>query len=152
VAKGAHGPIARREAACDLCNTGRNFAARTEPIEGGHAAFAAQVSGRTHNAGKNGMSSCHDHGFTFAGTITNAAGAAVAGAEVRLVDATGAAISVHTGTTGNFHSSTRFTAPAKVGVRDSTTVASMVTAIQAANGGCNACHAAGGTTTPIHLP
>lgn len=126
-------------------------AATPSGVFAGAPAFVASTAGKTHNAGKNCMSSCHNHGFSFAGTLTTAAGAPVVGAEVRLVDATGAAISVHTGSTGNFHSSTPFTAPAKVAVRDAIKVAAMVTPLQATNSGCNACHAAGGTTAPIHL-
>jgi hypothetical protein len=118
----------------------------------GAPAFASQVAGSTHNAGKNCMGGCHNHGFTFAGTVTNGAGAGVAGAEVRLVDANGKAISVYTGSNGNFHSSSSFVAPAKIGVRNAAAKAIMVTALTAANGGCNGCHANGGTQTPIHLP
>jgi hypothetical protein len=118
----------------------------------GAPAFVSQTAGGTHNAGKNCMGGCHNHGFTFAGTVTNGAGAGVAGAEVRLVDANGKAISVYTGSNGNFHSSTSFVAPAKVGVRNAAAKAIMITGLTAAQGGCNGCHATGGTQTPIHLP
>lgn len=118
----------------------------------GAPAFVSKVAGDSHNAGKNCMSGCHDHGFTFAGTVTNGAGLGVAGAEVRLVDANNKAISVYTGRTGNFHSSTSFAAPAKIGVRNAASKNIMLTALSAANGGCASCHVNGGTTTPIHLP
>ncbi len=118
----------------------------------GAPAFVSQTAGSTHTAGLNCMGGCHNHGFTFAGTLTDGNGKGVAGAEVRLVDAKGVAISVHTGSNGNFHSSTSFTGPAHVGARNAATTVVMATALQPANGGCNGCHTTGGTTTPIHLP
>jgi hypothetical protein len=118
----------------------------------GAPAFASQVGPDSHNAGQNCMGGCHNHGFTFAGTLVDAAGNGVAGAEVRLLDTSGVAVSVYTGPNGNFHSSATFTAPAHVGARDATNKALMVTALAASNGGCNGCHATGGTVAPIHLP
>jgi hypothetical protein len=118
----------------------------------GAGAFVSTTAADTHNAGQNCMNGCHNHGFTFAGTLTNGAGAPVAGAEVRLVDSTGAAISVFTGPSGNFHSSTPFTGAAHVGARTATKTVNMVGTITAASGGCNGCHATGGTVTPIHVP
>ena len=118
----------------------------------GAPGFVSQVASSTHNAGQNCMGGCHNHGFTFAGTLTDGNGNPVAGAEVRLVDANGTGISVHTGSNGNFHSSTPFVAPAHVGARNATNTSLMVTALTSANGGCNGCHKTGGTTTPIHLP
>jgi hypothetical protein len=77
------------------------------------------------------MGGCHDHGFTFAGTLTDGNGGPVAGAEVRLVDANNNAISVYTGPEGNFHSSTPWVGPAHVGARDATNTELMVTSLQA---------------------
>jgi hypothetical protein len=118
----------------------------------GAPAFVSNVASDSHNAGQNCMGGCHDHGFTFAGTLTDGNGNGVAGAEVRLVDTNGVAISVYTGSNGNFHSSTAFTAPAHVGARDAADKALMITALTASNGGCNGCHATGGAVAPIHLP
>jgi hypothetical protein len=114
-------------------------------------AFASQIASTTHNAGQDCMGGCHNHGFTFAGTLTDGAGNGVAGAEVRLVDANGQAISVHTDSIGNFHSSTAWTGPAKVGARNATTKVLMSSTI-ATGKGCNGCHAVGGTVAPIHIP
>src|SRR5262249_36805442 len=111
-----------------------------------------QIAASTHNAGMNCMGGCHNHGFTFAGTVTDTAGNAVAGAEVRLLDANGTAISVYTGTNGNFHSSAQWVAPAKVGVRTASSKGLMVTGLASANGGCNGCHATGGSQTQIRVP
>jgi hypothetical protein len=92
------------------------------------------------------MSGCHDHGFTFAGSIPG-----VSGAEIRLVDANGKAFSVYSGPGGNFYATTPWTGPAKVGVRNGSGKSVMSTTLQSANGGCNGCHASGGETTPISL-
>ena len=118
----------------------------------GAPGFVSSIAADTHNAGQNCMGGCHDHGFTFAGTLTDGVGNGVAGAEVRLVDANGTAISVHTGTNGNFHSSTPFVAPAHVGARNATKTALMIGSLTLANGGCNGCHKTGGTAPMIHLP
>ena len=113
--------------------------------------YVKTVAQSAHNAGKDCMDGCHNHGFTFAGTIYDAAGKAVAGAEVRLVDANGKAISVHSGSDGNFHSSSSWTGPAHVGARDATNKALMVSTL-ATGKGCNGCHTNGGTAPKIHLP
>jgi hypothetical protein len=120
-----------------------------------------------HNAGKNCLQ-CHGGGggdanqFTIGGTIYDASGAAVVGAEVRLVDANNKATSVYSGTNGNFYiQGSGFVGPAKIGIRNATTIQNMITPLlsgsqpAASNGGaCNACHCTGGTCTiaPIHLP
>lgn len=114
--------------------------------------FAAQSGGSGHhNSGKNCMNGCHDHGFTFAGTLFKN-GQPLPSAEVRLVDKNGAAISVYSGTNGNFYSFVSFASPAEVGARDATSVVNMVAAVQGATVGCNGCHVGGGTAPPIHLP
>jgi hypothetical protein len=123
------------------------------------------VSGN-HKSGQDCMSSCHNHGFTFAGTLFDANGAGVGGAEVRLVDAKGLVISVYSdnqggSSQGNFYSKQAFVGPAHVGARNATNAQDMHTAIQSTaqapastGGACNACHCTGTgcTTPPIHLP
>ena len=132
------------------CDGGAPPTTTVDPFAGAPT-FTAQSGGSgEHNAGKDCMGGCHNHGFTFAGTLYNAAGQAVPNAEVRLVDAKGKAISVYSGTNGNFHSSTSWTPPAHVGARDATNKVVMATPLSA--GGCNGCHATGGTTPKIHLP
>ena len=134
------------------CDAGAPPPATVDPFTGA-GAFVAQTASSTHNAGKNCMGGCHNHGFTFAGTVVDAAGNGVAGAEVRLLDANGKAILVHTGTNGNFRSSTSWAAPAHVGARTAANKVVMVTPLStAANGGCNGCHATGGTVARIHVP
>ena len=120
----------------------------------GAGAFVSQSGGSGHhNPGKNCMGGCHNHGFTFAGTLFDAAGAPVSSAEVRLVDSAGKAILVHSGTNGNFYSSTPWTPPAHVAARTAANKVVMVAALSAAsNGGCNGCHTTGGTAPKIHVP
>jgi hypothetical protein len=119
-----------------------------------------------HKAGQDCMSSCHNHGFTFAGTLFDANGAGVGGAEVRLVDAKGLVISVYTdngggSSQGNFYGRQAFVGPAHVGARNASSTQDMHTALQSTaqtpastGGACNACHCTGTgcTIAPIHLP
>jgi hypothetical protein len=118
----------------------------------GAPAYVMQVGRGTHNAGKNCMGGCHNHGFTLAGTVTDGAGSGVGGVEVRLVDANKKKISVYSGSNGNFYSSSSWVAPATVGVRNASAKNVMVTSLAASNGGCNGCHATGGTQSKIHIP
>jgi hypothetical protein len=106
--------------------------------------------------------SCHRNGggeaprFSFGGTLYDQSGKPVAGAEVRLVDASGKATSVYTSTTGTFYGQGNgFAAPAQVGVRNASGAQNMISALQASNGGaCSSCHCTGGSCSvaPIHLP
>jgi hypothetical protein len=119
----------------------------------GAPAFSCTASGNSHNAGRNCLG-CHTGGrapkFTFAGTLRNAAGAIVPGAEVRMVDGAGKALSICTDGSGNFHTAQTWTAAAHVGVRDATKKALMVSTIT--DGGCNGCHTAGGAAnSPVTL-
>ena len=98
---------------------------------------------------------CHDGNggaphWYFGGTVTDGKGAAVAKAEVRLVDKNGKGVSVYTDRLGNFWSGTSIALPAHAGARNAAGKALMVSTV--ANGGCASCHKAGGTQAPIHLP
>jgi hypothetical protein len=99
----------------------------------------------------------------FGGTLYDGSGVAVAGAEVRFVDANGNGTSVYTTSSGDFWlmGSPAFAAPAHVGARNASAVQDMLTALQSASqppaatgGDCNACHCTGTgcTIAPIHLP
>jgi len=124
-------------------------------------AFATRAGRNSHNAGKDCMS-CHKSGggeaprFALGGTLYDGMGKAVGGAEVRLVDATGKASSVYTGTNGTFYlNGAGFAGPAFVGVRNATSTQDMFTALQSSNGGaCSSCHCTGPqcTVSAIHLP
>lgn len=129
--------------------------------------FASQTGPSTHNAGKDCMS-CHGGGggdapgFAFGGTLYDGSGNAVSGAEIRLVDATGAATSVYSGPSGTFYKGgSSFAGPAHIGVRDATSTQEMLTALQSGSqppastgGACSACHctSTGCTMPEVHLP
>ena len=97
----------------------------------------------------------------FGGTVYDASGKGVSGAEVRIVDANGTATSVYTGPSGTFYKGGSFAGPAHIGVRNATATQNMVTALQSTSqppastgGACSACHCtgAGCTMAAIHLP
>lgn len=138
----------------------------------GQPPFMSHVANGGHNAGR-ACFNCHTSGCTgggdcgpelvFGGTLYDGSGNAVAGAEVRFVDANGTGTSVYTASNGDFWlmGSPAFAAPAHVGARNATSEQDMLTALQAtaqgpaATGGdCNACHCTGTgcTIAPIHLP
>ncbi len=99
---------------------------------------------------------CHGGGdaptWSAAGRLTDGAGNGVAGAQVRVAKTDGTAgTTVYTDKLGLFwFRPGQFTSGLHAGVRNATTKINMVSAVT--NGGCNSCHATGGTTTPIHLP
>jgi hypothetical protein len=69
-----------------------------------------------HNVGKDCLQ-CH--GFAFAGTIYDGSGNALSGAEVRVVDSTGTAISTYSCSNGNFYvQNGSFTAPGHTAARN----------------------------------
>ncbi|MGH7281982.1 MAG: carboxypeptidase-like regulatory domain-containing protein [Polyangiaceae bacterium] len=106
-----------------------------------------QNSFGTQNPAGHNCLSCHS--FSFAGTVYSSGTTPVAKAEVRVLDAMGAARSTYTDANGNFFfSGSNFLAPAMVGVRDGSNTALMVSTIS--SGACNSCH--GASTAAIHLP
>jgi hypothetical protein len=146
------------------CEGGAAPPAASPPVSvfSGAPAYAQQVGSSSHNAGQDCIG-CHEHAgsFTIGGTVYDGSGNAVSGAEVRVVDATSKAFSVYTGSNGTFHSSTSFTAPAHIGVRDATHTADMITALQSGSqppapsgGACSGCHCTGTgcTVSAVHLP
>jgi hypothetical protein len=133
----------------------------------GEAPYAlGQTSNGNHHAGEDCVGCHQSQGgeapqFTLAGTVVDATGAGVGGAEVRLVDANGMAFSVYSdnsgnsGSAGNFSSRTAWVAPAHVGVRNATNTQDMLVTISQSQGGCNSCHCTGGgacVTPEVHLP
>jgi hypothetical protein len=112
-----------------------------------------------HHPGEDCNGACHNHGFSFAGTLyTTATGfTAITGATIVVKDAAGQTIKVVTQDNGNFYSTTPVTFPLTVYATEcqiSQTVSQMQATVQSSsNGGCNksGCH----TPTAqghIHLP
>jgi hypothetical protein len=89
--------------------------------------------------------------FVIAGTIyKDATGTPAAQVEVRVVGSDGVARTTYSNADGNFffRAATGAVAfPAKVGARDADTTKLMT--IDAANGNCNSCHRAAGTSSPL---
>lgn len=89
--------------------------------------------------------------FLIAGTIyKDATGTPAGSVEVRVVGSDGVARTTYSNPDGNFffRAATGAVAfPAKVGARDADTTKVMT--IDAANGNCNSCHRAAGTSSPI---
>ncbi len=107
-----------------------------------------------HNPGQDCQNGCHNHGFTVSGTFysTVNGGAPVAGATITVLDAAGQTFDMHSGTNGNFWSSTPVTYPLTVTASECPTVTPMTSPVPSGGGGCNkgGCHA-GTPTGRIHL-
>lgn len=108
-----------------------------------------------HNTGRNCMDSCHNHGFTLAGTLyttaTNNTG--FPGATITVQDANNQTIDVVVQANGNFYTSQAIAYPALVRASSCPYSTHMTATI--ANGACNsqACHQqSGGAQGQIHLP
>jgi hypothetical protein len=128
--------------------------------DGGFRCKNQVTSGNTnghHNAGMDCMDSCHDHGFTLAGTLyTSAAGTAiVSGATLSAIDALGNEFDMVSQTDGNFYTSFAMTFPVTIYASECPTIQMMTAPIaQMADPGCNqaGCHASGATAGRVHLP
>ena len=105
-----------------------------------------------HNAGAN-CQSCHTGNgaplWTAAGTLYSSGGAAVAGATITIVDATGKSIAIVTAQNGNFWTGEAVTAPLHVRASRCPNTASMS---MNANGACNSCHTSSASPGRIELP
>lgn len=103
-----------------------------------------------HNAGMDCMSSCHNHGFSLAGTLYLADGVTPASnATVTVVDKNGFSQDIIASTNGNFFSYLPVTYPVTIQASMCPSIQVMIT--PATTGGCNssACH--GGVQGPAHL-
>lgn len=112
------------------------------------SAYNATQGAKGMNPGQNCLSSCHNHGFAFAGTVYDSAGKGVASVEVGVKLATGSFYSVFSGaSTGNFF----YTGPAlnlagaDIRVRNGNGEKQMPVS-SSSTGACNSCH--DGTTNP----
>jgi hypothetical protein len=87
--------------------------------------------------------------MTAAGTVYSSAsgGAAVVGATVTITGSNGTKITMVTGSSGNFYTSSTISFPATIQVSKCPDTATMPTTLTL--GGCNSCH---GSTMRIHLP
>lgn len=111
-----------------------------------------------HNPGQDCMNSCHNHGFTLAGTMysSSSGGTAVAGATVTVKDSHGNTFNMVTMSNGNFYTSNPVSFPVTVTASEcdlSPTPQQMTAALQSTDSGCNkgGCHVTGAQGR-IHLP
>ena len=111
-----------------------------------------------HNPGQDCMNSCHNHGFTLAGTMfsSSSGGTAVSGATITVKDAAGHTFDMVTMLNGNFYTSAAVTFPVTIVASDcsvSHTPEQMTAALQQADRGCNksGCHVTSAQGR-IHLP
>ncbi len=115
----------------------------------------AGVGSGHHNPGQDCQGSCHDHGFTLAGTMFAAASGAtpLAGATVTVVDAAGQTVDVVSQSNGNFYTSQAIAFPVTVTASVCPSIAPMLAKVTATMDGCNkgGCHVAGAQGV-IHLP
>lgn len=117
--------------------------------------LVANVGDGQHNTGRNCMDSCHNHGFTLAGTVyTGAANnTGYSGATITVRDSNNATFNIVVQANGNFYTSQPMAFPVIVMASACPYSAKMVA--QVANGSCNtaACHAQqNGAAGQIHLP
>ena len=109
-----------------------------------------------HNAGQDCQQGCHNHGFTFSGTLyTSAAGTTIApGATITAIDANGQSVDVVSQTNGNFYSSAAVVFPLTIYASSCPTIQKMTATVPAGSGGCNktGCHVAGASPGRVHLP
>ena len=104
------------------------------------SAYKATVGSSGMNTGRDCMSSCHNHGFAFAGTVYDSTGKALSSVQVGVKLTSGQFYSVFSGSDGNFYSqgSTINLAGADIRVRDANGERQMPT--PSTSGGCNSCH------------
>ncbi len=109
-----------------------------------------------HNPGQDCMNSCHNHGFTVAGTVFDSTSSSnpVAGATVRVVDANNQTVDIVTQLNGNFYTFTTVAFPLTVLATSCPNINHMsATVNQESTGvvGCNqnGCHTSGNW---IHVP
>jgi hypothetical protein len=116
---------------------------------------AGNLSSGHHNAGQNCLQGCHNHGFTLAGTLYNAAtgGTAVKGGTVTVIAANGETFDMTSQANGNFYTSRTFEFPVTVIANLCPDVKPMTTKVTVANAGCNktGCHTAAGQGR-VHVP
>ena len=118
----------------------------------------AIVGNGHHNAGQDCMNSCHNHGFTLAGTLyaASSGGTTVAGASITVKDANGQTFDIVSQANGNFYTTTSVAFPVTVQASEcqiAATPQKMTAQLTSSDRGCNqtACHS---TTAQgrIHLP
>jgi len=113
------------------------------------------VGSGKHNAGMDCLDGCHNHGFSFAGTLyMPGTTTPIVGATVTATDASGHTADAITAQNGNFAASVQLQFPITVVVSSCPDLVHMSGSIPAGSGGCNksGCHASSGGQGRVHLP
>ena len=105
------------------------------------SAYQATVGSNGMNPGLNCMSSCHNHGFAFGGTVYDSSGKGLSSVQVGIKLTNGQFYSVFSGSNGNFYyaGSGLNLAGADIRVRD-TNGESQMPITSTSSGACNGCH------------
>jgi len=108
-----------------------------------------------HNTGRSCMDSCHNHGFTLAGTLYTSptSNTGYAGATITIKDSANKTLDLVVQANGNFYTSAAIAFPVIVMASECPYGTKMTSTV--ATGSCNtsACHAqTGGAAGQIHLP
>jgi hypothetical protein len=115
----------------------------------------ANVGSGNHHPGEDCQGSCHNHGFTFGGTIFSAPNSTtpLIGATITVIDVAGKTVDVVSQRNGNFYTSQTIAFPVTMTASLCPNVAPMITHVTATMDGCNkgGCHVAGAQGV-IHLP
>jgi hypothetical protein len=131
-------------------------------IDGGSAAptfkcrdKVASVPDGHHHPGENCADACHDHGFTFGGTLYAGANSTtpVAGATITMSDPLGNTFDIVTQANGNFFTSVAVSFPLTITASLCPDIKQMPKTVTADLGGCNqgGCHVPGAEGR-IHIP
>jgi len=116
---------------------------------------AGLVGDGHHNAGQDCANNCHNHGFTFSGTLYTslAGGTPVVGAHIVATDANNQKIDVYSQANGNFYTSATVAYPLTVLATACPDIQHMsaTVSVTGTGAGCNStnCHIAGNR---VHLP
>jgi len=108
--------------------------------------YTATTGSSGMNTGQDCMSSCHNHGFAFGGTVYDSSGKPKSQVQIGVKLTNGQFVSVFSGSDGNFHysGSGLNLAGADIRVRDSNGESQMPVN-SASSGACNSCHTGMGT-------
>jgi len=112
-------------------------------------AYKATTGASGMNTGQDCMSSCHNHGFAFGGTVYDSSGKPKSQVEIGIKPTNGQFVSVFSGGDGNFHYSGMGLnlAGADIRIRDSNGESQMPVN-PSSSGGCNSCHTGTATGSP----
>ena len=115
-----------------------------------NAVLPAPTQGH-HNTGRNCFDSCHNHGFTLAGTLytTSVSNTGAGGATVTVIDSQNKTVDIVVNSDGNFYTSTALAYPVLTFASSCPTSVKMNVAVAQSGRGCNTCH--GVNTLQLYL-